>query len=163
MRERALDKKRKDTAQTRKVTKMKKQANIHILPEIPRGVSCEEYYDRFMANWELAASIEYIPDSLKTLRAIDYTELKMLLNQNDKFFYTAMELCSDLVDDIIKAEKEVAKEMFENGETDADAYKTIQAVATLDDLLNCEHFFSDDYDWNRGEFIDILLECYLYR
>lgn len=142
---------------------MKKQVTIHIFPEIPRGLSCAEYYDRFMANWELAASIDYVPDSLKTLRGIDYTELKMLLNQNDKFFYAAMKLCGSLVDEIIRAQKEDAKEMFENGETDADAYEAIQAVASLDDLLNCEHFLCDDYDWNRGEFIGILLESYLYE
>lgn len=141
---------------------MKKTETIYILPQIPHGLSCEEFEDRFMANWEMAATIDYIPDSLKTLRAIDYTQLKTLMNQNDNFFNAAVELCGDLINTLIKNEIEFAKEMYEEDEIDEDDLKVIQGVATLDDLLNCG-YFCDNYESSKGEFINYLLEGYLYK
>lgn len=139
-----------------------KKATIHLLPELPHDFTGEEFHDRFMENWELAATIDFIPDSLETLKAIDYTELKMLMDQNDAFFNAAVELCADLIEDLIRVEKEVATEMFEDGEIDESDYKAIQSVMTFDDLMNSGRY-GEDFEQSRGEFINVLVEDHLYR
>lgn len=141
---------------------MKKTETIYILPEIPHGLSYKEFEDRFMANWEMAATIDYIPDSIKTLRAIDYTQLKTLMNQNDNFFNAAVELCSNLVKILIEDQIAYAKELYEEGEIDEDDLKVMQEVVTLDDLLN-SGYFCDNYESSKGEFINYLLEDYLFN
>ena len=138
-----------------------KKATIHLLPEFTKDMSAKEREARFMENWELAATIDFTPNSFETLRAIDFTELKMLMNENDHFFNAAVGLCSDLIGDLINVEKKVATKMFEDGEIDNVQYEAIQAVVTLDDLLNCG-YYCDDYEIARGEFINILLEDHLY-
>jgi len=141
---------------------MKKMNTIHLLPELTREMSLEERDAQFMENWEMAATIDFIPDSLETLRAIDYTEMKMLLCQNDNFFDATVELCGDLIEEQIRIEKEVATEMFADGEIDEEDYEAIQAVVTLDDLLNCG-CYGDDYDDSRDEFVTVFMEDHLYR
>lgn len=135
---------------------------IYVLPQKPEHPTCKEYADWFEANWELAATIDYIPDSLKTLRAIDYTQLKMLMNQNLRFFDAAIKLCSKMVKDLIRVEKAVATELFEEGEIEKDDYEIIQNVNTLDELLN-SGYYCDDYEDAKGEFITALLEDHLFR
>lgn len=141
---------------------MKKVKTIYILPEISKDLSFIEIAKCLMATWEMAATIDYIPDSLKTLRAIDYMQLKALMIQNDNFFNAAVELCSDYVNGLIKDQQEIAEEMYENEEIDEDVYKAMQEVKTLDDLLNAG-YYCDDYKSSKGEFINNLLEDYLYR
>ena len=141
---------------------MKKMNTIHLLPEFTKDMSYEERDARFMENWELAATVDFIPDSLETLRAIDYTELRMLMNQNEDFFNAAVNICADMIDDLIYVEKEVAREMYDEGEVDETYLKTIQEVVTLDDLLNCGHY-CDDFESSKGEFINILVEDHLYK
>ena len=140
---------------------MKKATTIHILPELTADMSHEEFNARYWANRELAATIDYIPDSLETLRKIDYTEMKMLMDENENFFNATVELCGDLIEDQIRVEKKVATEMFENGEINEEDYKAIQAVVTLDDLLNCG-CYGDDYDDSRDEFVTVFVEDHLY-
>ena len=51
---------------------MKKMNTIHLLPEFTSDMTSAERDARLMENWELAATVDYIPDSLETLRTIDY-------------------------------------------------------------------------------------------
>ena len=141
---------------------MKKTTTIHILPELTADMSHEEFDAQYWANRELAATIDYIPDSLETLRAIHYTEIKMLMSENENFFNAAVDLCGDLIEDLIRVEKKVAAEMFEDGEIDEEKHEALQAVVTLDDLLNCGHY-GDDYECSRDEFISVFVEDYLYN
>ena len=73
---------------------MKKMNTIHLLPEFTSDMTSAERDARFMENWEMAATIDFIPDSLETLRAIDYTELIMLMNQNE-YAWNQIHLGSD--------------------------------------------------------------------
>ena len=141
---------------------MKKMNTIHLLPELTSDMTSAERDARFMENWELAATIDFIPDSLETLRAIDYTELRMLMNQNGNFFDAAAELCSDLIENMIKDNKEIATDLLEEGAITKKVYKAIQKAVTLDDLLN-SGFYCEDYDTSRDEFVTALLEDYLYK
>ena len=109
---------------------------IYVLPQKPEHPTCEEFADWFESNWELAATIDYIPTSLKTLKAIDYTQLKMLMNQNVRFFDAAIELCAEMVKDLIRIEKKVATELLEDGEIENEDYEIMHIVDLLFGLLS---------------------------
>ena len=135
---------------------------IYVLPQKPEHPTCEEFANWFESNWELAATIDYIPDSLKTLKAIDYTQLKILMNQNVRFFNAAIELCAVMIKDLLRVERAVATELLEEGEIEKDDYEIIQNVNTLDELLN-SGYYCDDYEDAKGEFITVLLEDHLFN
>lgn len=137
---------------------------IHILPELPcpSEVGVDEFEKCFMRNRELAATITFIPDSIKTLRKIDYLEVKMLMRQNDGFFSAVEKLCSNMIKDLIKYEKKNAAKMFKNGEIEESEYREIQSIATLDDLLN-SGCYGDDYEDSRWEFTNVFVEDYLCK
>lgn len=163
VREESPEEKRKENLEKpERNPKMKKATTIHLLPELTSDMNCAEYKKHYMANCKLAASIEYTPDSLETLKKIDFTELKMLMSHNNNFFNTAIDLCSNIIDELIRDEKETAAELFEEGEIDKKDYKAIQSVVTLNDLLNCG-CYCEDYEDAKEEFIDILLDDYLYK
>ena len=67
---------------------------IHILPQCDRNASIQEFHANFMKNWELAATLDYVPTSLEELKSIDYMDYKVVMNQSTKFFRATVALNS---------------------------------------------------------------------
>ena len=134
---------------------------IYVLPKLSADMTGKEFHDQFMANWELAATIDYVPDSVKTLRAIEYSQIKTLMSQNEKFFNAVVELCAEMITDSIKYHKEYAAELYEENEIDESEYEAIQTVSTLDDLLN-SGCLGSDYEDSKDEFVSEFVEVYLF-
>ena len=118
---------------------------IHLLPISEPKHSAKDFRKAFEEKLLIAASLDYIPDSLETLKAIDYIDLKLLMKYNKKFYAAAVELCGDIIQQMIK---------------DALKPSRRKSVKTLDDFLNCG-YYGDDYETSRHEFINVLSEDYL--
>ena len=132
---------------------------IYVLPKLSADMTGKEFHDQFMANWELAATIDYVPDSIETLRAIEYSQIKVLMCQNEKFFNAVVGLCADMIADVIEFHKEYAVEQYEDKEINESEYEAIQAVSTLDDLLN-SGCLGSDYEDSKDEFVSEFMEMY---
>lgn len=52
---------------------------IHLLPISEPKHSAKDFRKAFEEKLLIAASLDYIPDSLETLKAIDYIDLKLLM------------------------------------------------------------------------------------
>lgn len=123
---------------------MSKNTTIHILPELKRGFSDED----FDKHLELAATIDYVPDSIKTLQRIDFYDLKYMMEYNENFFDAVVEMCSEVIDEMIADAKK-------NSRT-----RKAKKAVTLEDLL-CSGYYGEDYDVARDEFIYFFLSYYL--
>lgn len=123
---------------------MKKNTTIHVLPELKGHIPFEE----FEKHLELAATIDYVPDSIKTLQSIDYYDLKYMMEYNDNFFDTVVEMCSETIEEMIADAKEDS------------GVRRVQKAVTLEDLLK-SGYYDEDYDVARDEFIYCFLSFYL--
>ena len=123
---------------------MKKNTTIHVLPELKAHIPFEE----FEKHLELAATIDYVPDSIKTLQSIDYYDLKYMMEYNDNFFDTVVEMCSETIEEMIADAKEDS------------GVRRVQKAVTLEDLLK-SGYYGEDYDVARDEFIYCFLNFYL--
>lgn len=101
-------------------------------------------------RYRLAATLDYIPDSLETLRAIEYSDLKLLMTFNRPFFDAAMDVCGSLVSKAIEFYK------------DCDDEGLAMEVSTLDELLNCG-YFGPEYESARHEFANCFIEDFLFE
>ena len=110
-----------------------------------------------MKNWELAASLDYVPASLEELKRIDYMDCKVLMIRNQRFFEAAVALSGDIIPQII----DVAKEIVAEDEIEEFEDVSLDNVFTLEDLLN-SGYYGDDYESNRREFANVFVEDYLY-
>ena len=130
--------------------KSKKNERIFLLPQFPADAPIEEFRDFFMKNWELAATLDYAPASLEELKRIDYMDLKIVMEQNKRFYNAAVSLGTDAIACMIRtAKKRAAKGKAECGPLDH--------VQTLEDLLN-SGYYGEDYDSSRTEFITCFAE-----
>ena len=123
---------------------MKKDKTIYILPKLERGFSDEDF-DRHL---ELAETIDYVPDSIKTLQRIDFYDLKYLMEYNDNFFNSVVEMCSETIDEMIADAKKESRA------------RKVQKAVTLEDLLK-SGYYDKDYDIARDEFIYSFQSFYL--
>ena len=123
---------------------MNKNTIIHILPELKRGFSDEDF-DRHL---ELAATIDYVPDSIKTLQRIDFYDLKYMMEYNENFFGAVVEMCTETIDEMIVDVKKHSRA------------RKVQKAVTLEDLLK-SGYYGKHYDVARDEFIYFFLSAYL--
>ena len=123
---------------------MKKDKTIYILPKLEHGFSDEDF-DRHL---ELAETIDYVPDSIKTLQRIDFYDLKYLMEYNDNFFNSVVEMCSEAIDEMIADAKMNSRS------------RKVQKAVTLEDLLK-SGYYGKDYDVACDEFIYFFLSYYL--
>ena len=123
---------------------MKKNTTIHILPELKRGFSDEEF-DRHL---ELAATIDYVPDSIKTLQRIYFDDLKYMMEYNENFFDVVVGMCSEAIDEMIADAKKNSRS------------RKVQKAVTLEDLLK-SGYYDRNYDIAFDEFIFFFLSYYL--
>ena len=133
---------------------------IYVLPRIPADASLEEHYKMFMKNYELAKEIDYIPDSLETLKSIEYMDKKVMMSQNENFRNAALVLCPDEVNALIERDKLVAIEMAKDGEMDWDICEKVQRAESIDDILR-SGYYGDDYESAFHELLNVLVEDYL--
>ena len=119
---------------------------IHVLPVIDPNTS--NFVKAFMENIKVAATLDYSPDSLETLKSIDYSDRKLLMAYNKNFYATAIKLCDGIIDTMIRDIKRHSRR------------KCLKGVSNLEDLLNCGYYF-DDYESSRREFVTVLCEDYL--
>ncbi len=121
---------------------------IHLLPiSDPKTTN---FAKAFRDSQTIATSLEFIPETLETLKAIDYMDLKLLLKLNDKFYQAAIGLCQDIIIRMIEDVKSISRK------------KSVKKAQTLEDLLN-SGYYAPDYDTSRSEFINVLTEDYLYE
>lgn len=94
--------------------------------------------------------MDYAPASLEELKRIDYMDLKIIMEQNKRFYNAAVSLGTDAIACMIRtAKKRAAKGKAECGPLDH--------VQTLEDLLN-SGYYGEDYDSSRTEFITCFAE-----
>ena len=119
---------------------------IHVLPVIDPDTT--NYAKAFMENIKTASMTDYTPDSLETLKSIEYTDLKLLMAYNRNFYTAAIKMCDGIIATMIRDIKKHSRR------------KCLKGVTSLDDLLNCSYYF-DDYESSRREFVTVLCEDYL--
>ena len=130
--------------------KSKKNERIFLLPQFPADAPVEEFRDFFMKNWELAATLDYVPTSLEELKRIDYIDLKIVMEQNERFYNAAVSLGTDAIASLIG----IAKKLVAEDEIEC---SPLDHVQTLEDLLN-SGYYGEDYDSSRTEFITCFAE-----
>lgn len=133
---------------------------IYVLPRISGDISYAEFHKHFMTNWELAKTIDYIPDSLETLKAIDYMDKKVMMEQNKNFRNAALALCPNEISALIERDKIVAVEMAEEGEMDWDVCEEVQNAETIDDMIR-SGYYGENYERAFSELLNVLVEDYL--
>ena len=133
---------------------------IYVLPRIPVDASWEEHHRIFMKNWALAKEMNYIPDSLETLKAIEYMDKKVMMAQNENFRNAALALCPDEINALIERDKLVAIDMAKDGEIDWEMCERVQSAETIDDILH-SGYYGDDYESAFHELLNVLVEDYL--
>jgi len=92
----------------------------------------------------------------KQILDIEYTDLKLLLTYNPKFFEHCMKVADKVVAQFIRA----YKEMYADSEYEEDEvyYEMLKDVETLDDLLYSCDYFGTDYESRRKEFANTFVE-----
>ena len=125
---------------------------IRLLPQFDSLLPFDndKFYEVFRERLRIAATLDYVPDSLETLRTIEYADVKLLMSHNIPFFNAAMSVCGELVSKAI----EFYKSCDDEGETDG--------VETLDDLLDCG-YFGPDYESARSEFANCFVEDFVFE
>ena len=94
--------------------------------------------DSFRNRINAAKTSTYTPDCAKTIFSIDFMDLNLLMEYNQKFFDACMDLLKSEVEQYILS-------------------LNLCDISSLDDLLNCG-FFGEDYESSRSEFISAFLE-----
>ena len=138
-----------------------KTQEIFVLPQIPIDASFEEHAKAYKANWELAKIIDFIPDSLKTLKSIEYSQLKVLMFQNEKFRNAAIALCPKEIRKLIERDQRIARDDFEEGELEQGVYEKLLAGTTIDELIE-SGYYGKDYERALREILNVLVEDYLW-
>ena len=133
---------------------------IYVLPRIPVDASWEEHHKIFMRNWGLAKEMDYVPDSLETLKAIEYMDKKVMMAQNENFRNAALALCPDEINALIERDKLVAIDMAKDGEMDWDVCKKVLKAETMGDLI-ASGYYGEDYERALHEILNVLVEDYL--
>ena len=111
----------------------------------------------------IAATLDYIPDSLETLEAIEYFDKKWLMTYNTKFYHAAIALCTDIISDMIEIAKEIADQYIIEGEADWEGIRErLESAATADDLIR-SGYYGFDFETARHEFANCLVEDYLHE
>ena len=151
-------KKNTKTVQIEETTK-----TIHLLPKVNVDYidPTPEQIRAVMERYKLAASLDYVPDSLETLKSIDFEDLELLFTDNAKFFDAGIKFLSGIVADMISFAKEETKEMIANGENGAtEIYERLNNATTADDLLN-SGYLADNYEESRRHLANWLTDVYL--
>ena len=94
--------------------------------------------DSFLNRINAAKTSTYTPNCAKTIFSIDFMDLKLLMEYNQKFFDASMDLLKSEIEQFILS-------------------INLCDISSLDDLLNCG-FFGEDYESSRSEFISAFLE-----
>lgn len=144
------------------VNEMEEQV-IYVLPQIEDNGLLDDfvtYHKAYMANYELAKTIDYIPDSLETLMAIDYSQKKVLMRQNERFRNAALALCPDAIRILIKRDQIIAKDSYANGEISRSTFRKVQKATTIDEIVE-SGYYGDNHDNALHEVLNILVEDYL--
>ena len=123
---------------------------IHVLPELPDTESIEDFKKAFNARWGLAKTTDYTPDSIQTVQAIDYMDVKILMLQNMNFYNAVISLCSDIVEEMIAFTKQMTRS------------KKVQKAKTLDEILK-SGYYGPTYEIARHEFSTLFVEDFLYN
>ena len=111
-----------------------KETTIHLFPVLDETnhsttvFLSEEYY-------KMAKTLDFIPDSLETVKAIDRSELTLLMMVNDSFYNAVLILCGEIIDEMIKKAKKFAAEWFEEDPSDKEEYESIQGIVTFEDYF----------------------------
>ena len=92
----------------------------------------------------------------KQILDIEYTDLKLLLSYNPEFFDHCMKVADKVVAQIISSYKVMYADS--EYEEDAEYYKMLKDVKTLDDLLYSCDYFGDNYESRRQEFSNVFVE-----
>lgn len=133
---------------------------IYVLPRIPVDASFEEHHQLFMKNWELAKTIDYIPDSLETLKSIEYMNKKVMMAQNENFRNAALALCPDEIKMLIERDKRIAVDMARDGEIEQEECEKVLNAETIEDLT-ASGYYGEDYESALHEIVNVLVEDYL--
>ncbi len=118
---------------------------IHLLPISDPKLPLKDYGKAMKVSQIIAATMDYIPDSLETLQAIDYIDFKIMMKYNDRFFAATVKLCEEIIQRMIR---------------DAIKPSRRKSIKTLDDFLN-SGYYAENYEASRQEFINVLAEDYL--
>ena len=121
---------------------------IHLLPISDPEINLKNSREAFTESLRIAPTLDYIPDSLETLQAIDYIDFKLMMKLNFKFYNAAIALCGEIIERMIDDAKSLSRK------------KSVKKATCLDDLLN-SGYYSTDYEESRREFINVLAEDYL--
>lgn len=133
---------------------------IYVLPRIPIDASFEEHHKIFMKNWELAKEMDYIPDSLETLKAIEYMDKKVMMAQNENFRDAALALCPDEIKMLIERDKRIAIDRARDGEIEWEECEKVLKAETIGDLV-ASGYYGEDYERALHEILNVLVEDYL--
>lgn len=131
----------------------KTMKQFKLLPSPYEAVMMDNFFEEFERCVERASTLDYIPESIEELKAMDCMDFRIMLSQNDYFFNAAITLCADLVIQMIEDMKSFAAK---------DNDDSLNNVDTLDDFLNC-NYFGLDYDSSRREFATVFAEDYLFN
>lgn len=130
-----------------------KENTIHLLPVLSDEMAHEKSIFGRDEYWELAETIDFIPDSLEIVKAIAGDELMILLMVNDAFFNSVVNLCGDIIDEMIKGAKECIAELLEEDPDNKAMYDLIQEINTYEDyykrycLSNRDSFVMDLFEY----------------
>ena len=143
-----------------KISESMNKETIYVLPQIPVDASLEEHHKIFMKNWELAKTIDYIPDSLETLKSIEYMNKKVMMAQNENFRNAALALCPDEIKMLIERDKSIAIDMAKDGEIEQEECEKVLKAETIEDLI-ASGYYGENYKEALHEIINVLVEDYL--
>ena len=131
---------------------------IHLLPASTPGLDLKEYCDALTASYDIAPTLDFIPDSRETLGSIAYIDVKLMMDYNENFYRTAIELCPDFIAFMIARAREVSKQLIDKGDKSyVPIYERLKAAVTADDLLN-SGYYGNDYEQARHEFVKCFVE-----
>ena len=138
---------------------------IYVLPQFEDDglldtASVCEFVKHEKVRREIAKTIQYIPDTLETLKAIDYSDKRCLMQVNESFRAAALALCPNEINSLIELSKKVAIDLLADGEIDWAECVRVQKAETIDELLD-SGYFGDDYESSLYEFLNVLVEDYL--
>lgn len=149
--------KRKNEASTITASR-KEEKTIYLLPQFPCSNllddsdlldDIEKFAKVFKERRKKARTLDYTPDSIQTLLAIDYEDTRDMMLENMNFYNAVISLCSDIIEEMIAFTKRMTRS------------KRVQKAASLDDILN-SGYYGQTYQEARREFIGLFLSDFLY-
>lgn len=154
----------KDKTEKRKECTMMNN-EIYVLPHfeddlLSGEISDEEFIEHIKVRKEAAKTTQYVPDSLETLKAIEYMDKKYLMFLNEHFRAAALALCHNEIKKLIERDQSICKYLTTKSKRGREICERIQNAVTIDDLIR-SGYYGDNYDTALREILSVLVEDYL--